>query len=160
MSEQSSPRTDIGVSLFLIVVCSLVLWEARKIPPGVYEPLGSGPIPRTVAGLIILLCLVVMVQALRRMARGEGVATGEPEFPLRYLDAAGVVVVTLIYILGLALELTSFAILTTVFLTFTIGFLTRFRRRALAVALVLGLVMGFGCEYLFTQVFVVDLPTS
>ncbi len=87
-------------------------------------------------------------------------ATSETEFPLRYFDAIGIVVVTLIYILGLALELTSFAILTTVFLTFTIGFLTRFRRRALAVALVLGLVMGFGCEYLFTQVFVVDLPTS
>jgi uncharacterized membrane protein len=159
MSEQSSPKTDIGVSLFLIVVCSLVLWEARKIPPGVYEPLGSGPVPRTVAGLIILLCLVVMVQALRRMARSEA-AAGEAEFPLRYLDAAGVVAVTLIYILGLALELTSFAILTTVFLTLTIGFLTRFRRRELMVALVLGLVMGFGCEYLFTQVFVVDLPTS
>jgi uncharacterized membrane protein len=113
----------------------------------------------TVAGLIILLCLVVMVQALRRMARSEA-AAGEAEFPLRYLDAAGVVAVTLIYILGLALELTSFAILTTVFLTLTIGFLTRFRRRELMVALVLGLVMGFGCEYLFTQVFVVDLPTS
>ena len=64
MSEQSSPKTDIGVSLFLIVVCSLVLWEARKIPPGVYEPLGSGPVPRAVAGLIILLCRVAMVQAL------------------------------------------------------------------------------------------------
>ena len=159
MSEQSSPKTDIGVSLFLIVVCSLVLWEARKIPPGTYDPLGSAPIPRAVAGLIILLCLVVMVQALRRLARGE-TATSETEFPLRYLDAIGIVVVTLIYILGLALELTSFAILTTVFLTFTIGFLTRFRRRALVVALVIGLVMGFGCEYLFTQVFVVDLPTS
>jgi uncharacterized membrane protein len=159
MSEESSPKTDIGVSLFLIVVCSLVLWEARRIPPGVFDPLGSAPIPRAVAGLIIFLCLVVMVQALRRWMRGER-ATGETEFSLRYLDAVGVVVVTLIYILGLALELTSFAILTTVFLTFTIGFLNRFRRRALMVALVLGLVMGFGCEYLFTQVFVVDLPTS
>ena len=27
-------------------------------------------------------------------------------------------------------------------------------------ALLLGLAMGFGCEYLFTQVFVVDLPTG
>ena len=31
MSEPSSPKIDIGVSLFLIVVCSLVLWETRKI---------------------------------------------------------------------------------------------------------------------------------
>jgi hypothetical protein len=42
----------------------------------------------------------------------------------------------------------------------TIAFLARFERRLLPVAAVVALIMGFGCEYVFTRVFVVDLPAG
>jgi hypothetical protein len=158
MPDGSSPRTDLGLALFLIVVCGAVLWEARSIPPGVFEPLGSAPIPQATAGLIVLMALVVMgraLVALRRQARAR--PAGE-DLALRPLDAAAVIAFTVLYVLAMALRLLDFAILTALFLVLTIGALTRFERRLLPLIVVIALVTGFGCQYVFTRIFVVDLP--
>ncbi len=40
----------------------------------------------------------------------------------------------------------------------TIGALVRFERRLLPLIVVIALVTGFGCQYVFTRIFVVDLP--
>ena len=58
----------------------------------------------------------------------------------------------------MALRVVDFAILTALFLLVTIGTLTRFERRLLPLIVVLALVVGFGCQYVFTRIFVVDLP--
>ena len=55
-------------------------------------------------------------------------------------------------------DITTFAIVTTVFLTATIFVLCRFDVRKLPVILLVAAITGFGCQYLFTRVFVVDLP--
>lgn len=160
MPDGSSPRIDIGVSLFLIVVCAAVLWEARGLPPGSFEPLGSGPIPRATAWLIILLCLVVMARALLVLMRGAASASADPGTTPRPLDAALTLALIAVYVALMAWRVTGFAILTALFLFVTIGFLTRFERRLLPAAAAIGLIMGFGCEYVFTRVFVVDLPAG
>ena len=158
MPDGSSPRTDIGLALFLIVVCGAVLWEARSIPPGVFEPLGSAPIPQATAGLIILLALVVMGRSLRAMVRPALARPADEDLALRPLDAAAVIAFTVLYILAMALRLFDFAILTALFLVLTIGALVRFERRLLPLIVVIALVTGFGCQYVFTRIFVVDLP--
>ena len=159
MAERSSPRTDLALGLCLIVVCGAVLWEARTIPAGVFEPLGSAPIPQATAGLIILLALVVMARALRdlRLPPHQALAAAEA-LALRPLDAAAIIALSTLYVLGMALRLIDFAILTALFLMITIGVLTRFERRLLPVIVVLALATGFGCQYVFTRIFVVDLP--
>ena len=43
-------------------------------------------------------------------------------------------------------------------MTATIFVLARFNVAKLPVILVLAAITGFGCQYLFTRVFVVDLP--
>jgi hypothetical protein len=58
----------------------------------------------------------------------------------------------------LALKLVSFAICTALFLFISIGMLTRFYYKRLPVVVFIALVIGFGSQYIFTQVFVVDLP--
>jgi hypothetical protein len=58
----------------------------------------------------------------------------------------------------MALRVVDFAILTALFLLVKIGVLTRFERRLLPLIVVLALVVGFGCQYVFTRIFVVDLP--
>ena len=156
MPDGPCPRTDLALGLFLIVVCGAVLWEARTIPPGVFEPLGSAPIPQTTAGLIILLALVVMARALRALRTGA--APPAADLALRPLDAAAVIALSALYVLAMAFRLVDFAILTTVFLILTIGILTRFERRLLPIVVVLALITGFGCQYVFTRIFVVDLP--
>ena len=158
MSDDPRPRTDLGLALFLIVVCGAVLWEARSIPPGVFEPLGSAPVPQATAGVIILLALVGMGRALRAMLGAAPVRPAGEDLVLRPLDAAAVMGLTALYVLAMALRLFDFAILTALFLTVTIGALVRFERRLLPLIVVLALVTGFGCQYVFTRIFVVDLP--
>ena len=159
--SRGKASAEIFLALLLIAVCAVVLWESRKIPPGTFEPLGSAPVPQATAGLIILLCLLVIVRAWRRTTDNDH-ALGDDAEPLepRTLDAALFVALTLVYVLLLQLRLAGvgFAPLTTLYLVLTIGLLTRFRWRRLPLTLLVAAAMGYGCQYLFTQVFVVDLP--
>ena len=52
-----------------------------------------------------------------------------------------------------------FAWMTTFFLVITIWGLERFEKNKFFPALITAIVIGFASEYLFTEVFIVDLPT-
>ena len=152
MNERIDPRVEIGVALMLILIASLALFGTQDIPPGRFEPLGSAPVPQAVAGLVLLLAIWIIVRAC---IDRRPIATPSAD---RYLDAAVVVAFTLLFVAAMHYRLTTFAILTTVYLVATIGFLIRFDRRRLIWVFGLAAVVGFGFQYLFTRVFVVDLP--
>ncbi len=152
MNERVDPRVEIGVALMLILIASLALFGAKDIPPGRFEPLGSGPVPRAVAGLILVLSLWIIVRSLiDRRPIAAALAS-------RYLDAGVVAVFTMVFVIAMQQRLATFAILTLLYLTATIGFLIRFERRQLPWVLAVAAVTGFGFQYVFTRVFVVDLP--
>jgi hypothetical protein len=159
MPDGSNPRTDIGVSLLVIVICAAVLWQAAKLPPGSFEPLGSAPVPQATAGVIVLLCLWVIARAGLALQRGE-VRDGADGTAPRLLDATAVFFLTVVYVLTMAFRLGEFAIVTSIFLFVTIGLLIRFEPRRLPIAAVVAVIMGYGCRYVFTQIFVVDLPAG
>ena len=156
MRETADPRTDIGVALLLIVICSAVLWETRTIPPGVFEPLGSAPIPQAIALLIILLCIIVLVRAVLRLQQPP-LADSDAHRPHR-LDAAVVAGLTVLYVTAMQFRITTFAVITTLFLLLTIGWLIRFQPRRLPWVMLTAVITGFGCQYVFTRIFIVDLP--
>jgi len=139
-----------------VLVCASALWETRDIPPGTFEPLGSAPVPQAVASLIIVLTLVVMVRAWRRLRRGEG--PGIDAVDPRWVDAALICALTVIYVLALHLRAGRFDVLTSVYLFVAIGLLLRFRRASLVYVAVVSVLTGFGCQLVFTRIFVVDLP--
>lgn len=147
-------RWEIGVAAAFIAGCLAALWETRDIPPGTFEPLGSAPVPQAVALLIIALCLTVIVTALRRPAEADDAPAYEP----RPLDAAVVAVFTIVYVAVMQARMLDFAPLTAVFLFANIAFLTRLRLRALPTAALVAVITGWGLQYVFTRVFVVDLP--
>ena len=152
MNERIDPRVEIGVALMLILISSLALFGTRDIPPGRFEPMGSAPVPQAVAGMVLLLAIWIIVRAC--IDRRPVVAPAAD----RYLDAAVVVAFTLLFVAAMHYRLTTFAILTTLYLVATIGFLIRFDRRRLIWVVGIAAIVGFGFQYLFTRVFVVDLP--
>ena len=155
MSNSVNRRFDIGVALMMIVIAAVAIWQAADLPPGSFEPLGSARVPQMTAGLIILLSLWVILRAMQRTASADEV---EPAGATRWRDAAIVAVLTVVYVAALHFRVTTFAIVTMVFLTATIFALTRFDAAKLPIILLVAAVTGFGCQYLFTRVFVVDLP--
>ena len=154
MDEGLDRRVDIGVALLLIVFCGVILFESRTLPPGSFEPLGSAPVPQATALLIILFALIVIVRALLRSPVGEE----SSEVPPAYFDASIIVVLTIAYVIVLQARILEFSWLTLIFLFLTIGFLTRFHKKTLPIVVVVALIVGFGAQYIFTRVFVVDLP--
>ncbi len=158
MERKPTPRADIGLAVFLIVVCAAALWETREIPPGSFEPLGSAPVPQAVATAIIVLCLVVIVNATLGLRRRERVAVDDGDLVLRPSDAALVFVLTIAYGLALEFRVGTFALTTAIYLFLAIGMLVRFERKRLPWVALVGVAMGYGCQFAFTRVFVVDLP--
>jgi len=155
------PVTEIGVSALIAVICTVFYIQALKLPPGTFEPLGSGPVPKYTAAVIILCCFIVMARAALALVRGPGLlVTLRREFGGG--PATGAVVMlgfSITYIGLLHLQVASFGVITFGFLTLLIWAMESFRSRVLLPALVTAAIASFGAEYLFTNVFVVDLPT-
>ena len=148
-----SARAEVIVSLIIIAICAAVLYESLGLPPGSFEPLGPAPVPQATAGLIILLSVLVIITALRRGPDEMDAMSEQP------VSALFLFVLTLAYVALLHSKRVDFGVLTTAFLILAIWGLERFSGRALLPAAITGAVIGFGCKFLFTQVFVVDLPS-
>ena len=157
MDLNSSPRWEVGIAAFFVIACGLILWETRAIPPGTFEPLGSAPVPQATALLIMLLSLTVGIRAFLRL-RAAAPASTPAEAGNRPLDAVIVAVLTVIYVALLDARVMDFAPLTAAFLFIVIAILIRFSPRGLAIAAVIAAIVGWGAQYIFTRIFVVDLP--
>lgn len=48
-------RFEVWVSLLVILICVIFLWESWDLPPGSFEPLGSGPVPQATAFVVIFV---------------------------------------------------------------------------------------------------------
>lgn len=165
------PVAEIGVCTLIIGVCIIVLWQAASLPPGSFEPLGSAPVPQATAGIVIFCCLLVMAGAVRRIRQQSGEETETPpvnaairhhvkdEFVGRSPYGALVMLgATIAYTVLLQSRLIPFGVLTFVFLLLVIWALNNFRRRSLLPSTLTAIVFGFGTQFIFTRVFVIDLP--
>ncbi len=107
-------------------------------------------------------CLAVGVVALsfrdRRRADLTGPAAAEIAPRKHYGLAAACVAMTIAYIAALSLGWVDFRLATIVFVAAVGATLTGWRWRAAPGLLLMAQVLGFGLHYLFTQVFVIDLP--
>ena len=150
-------RFEVWVSLLVILICLVFLWESWDLPPGSFEPLGSGPIPQATAFIVIFCAGLVIFSALRKPVR----LSEDEETKERPSISAGLIIslATVIYILMLHFRLMPFAWMTTLFLMITIWSLEKFEKKKILPALITAIIIGFASEYLFTEVFIVDLPT-
>ncbi len=153
---QTRQKYEIAVSGLMILMCFVFLWESWDLPPGTFEPLGSGPVPQATAAIIILCCLIT-INTARLEAKKSSVAEGTGE-PLSIGFAVLMALATLVFVIILHLRIMAFAWMAALFLTVTIWGLENFKKKKFLPAVITGLIVGFAVEYLFTQVFVVDLP--
>jgi hypothetical protein len=166
MPQETSSKVELGFSIFLIGLSITIFWETLSLPPGTFDPVGSAGFPRLISVVIGVLSLAILIRAVRRISIGSKKATSSetqqaavyPTFRRRPDLALGFYALSLVFASVLALKLVSFAICAALFLFISIGMLTRFYYKRLPVVILIALVIGFGSQYIFTQVFVVDLP--
>lgn len=117
--------------------------------------------PAIILAGIVCMATAVGLQSARRRLRAADIpaAGGEGERVTgRYGLAAGALVLVGLYVLLPAMELLDFRAATILFVTATGLLMMRFRLRWLPELLLLAQVLGFGLHWVFTHLFVVDLP--
>lgn len=150
-------RFEVWVSLLVILICLIFLWESWDLPPGSFEPLGSGPVPQATAFVVIFCAGLVILNAFKKSVQISENEETQEKPSIR----AGLIIssATVVYSFVLHLRLMPFAWMTTLFLIITIWGLEKFDRKKFLPALITAIIIGFASEYLFTEVFIVDLPT-
>lgn len=158
MLDRRPAAVDIAVSLALIAIAAAFLYDARDLPPGMFEPVGPGPIPSAVAWCVVALAVYVIVQAAVRLATGMLPEREPPAFETRGVDAAIVSALLVAYVAAMGLGFVRFAIATSAFILAAVWILAGRQVRVLPAAAGIAVVMGFGLDYVFTRILVTDLP--
>ena len=152
--------TEIGVAALVILICAVFWIQANSLPPGTFEPLGSGPVPMYMAGIVILCCLIVIGRAVVSIMQAPSFYHAfRSEFPgAPRLGGVLMLGSSVVYVALLHLQVASFGLISFVFLAALIWAMESYRPRKAPLALIVAAIFAFGAEYLFTNVFVVDLP--
>jgi putative tricarboxylic transport membrane protein len=145
---------DLVAGTVALIVAGLFIVEARGLPPPFFEPIGSAAVPRGTAWIAVVLAIAMMGRAL--LSREPAAAAFHSPRELRRTLAFSVLI--LVYVAALGLTRIGYAVTTTVFLTLAIPLLAGFSRQWLLRSFALGIVLGFGLQFLFTRVLVTDLP--
>lgn len=158
---QLQQKFEVAISGLIALLCAIFIWESWDLPPGTFEPLGSGPVPQVTASIIILCCGLVIHAAFKKAKEPATENDDDEDEKGAFSIKAGILMAgaTFLFVGVLHLRLMPFSWMTAIFLVVTIWGLERFDKKKLLPAIAAGLIVGFAVEYLFTQVFVVDLPT-
>jgi putative tricarboxylic transport membrane protein len=150
---------EAAVGLAFIAVSAVVYRDSLKLPPGNYDPLGGGTLPRIVCVTIIVLSLAVIAQAfvpvLRRAARQP--ATEALDYRQRPDLALLIFGLLILYTLAIQFGV-PFAISTAIFLFLAMMVTGEFRRNLLLPAIVISVATAAALAYTFISVLKVDLP--
>ena len=153
------PITEIVVSALIAVACAVVLVRALALPPGRFEPLGSGPVPTWTAIVVIGCCLLVILRAIGTVRkRGDDEPVTSELAGLNPLGGILMLGLTVVYVAALHVKLAGFGIITFVYLVLLILGLEGFKRQRILPAVIVSALAAFGAQYVFTEIFVVDLP--
>lgn len=162
-------KFEIGISLFLLITSLVAVWQSALLPAGSFDALGSAGFPIVIASLIGVLSMIILARAcfMRREVENKaddqfaihsGLEETLPTYGERNDLALAFFSLTFFYVLALALELSTFGILTTLYLVIALSFLNKITTKSLVLNILISSFLGFGCESLFTMVFNIDLP--
>jgi putative tricarboxylic transport membrane protein len=151
-----TPRADVALAIAVAAFAGLLWWEALKIPPPFFDPLGSAAVPKAIAVALAALAIIILVRAL--LALPWPARQPPRDYRPRPDIAAGIVVLVFAYVGVMQLRLLGFELATILFLIAAAALLGRMNRMTLALGVVCALVIGIGATWLFTGFFYIDLP--
>lgn len=164
--QRRERRADLGLALVMIVVSAAVWWQASKLAPAPFDPLGPKSFPMWIAGALGLLSVVSVIVILCGRALGRSdtsliLGIGE-EAPTDYTLRPGLALIatglTVVYVAVLTLTGLGFLWATIAYIA-ALGWAMSDRTpRHTIIALAIAVIAGFGITYLFTKIFVLDLP--
>ena len=121
------------------------------------RPVAVPDFPGLILGSVAFLTLLVLWRSRREHVPLP--AASPPDGVRRRVDVAAACFALIVaYVAVMTAEWASFRPATFVYVLLTGSTLTRKRRNALPILVVLAAAMSFGVHYLFTRVFVIDLP--
>lgn len=143
----------------LIALCGLVYWGTMDLPPPTYEPIGPAALPRLLAIVVAVLSLPLVIKpaSYPQSVSRETEQGGEVIRPTPWM-AVALMALSVVFAMVMQSRMVPFSILATAYLVVVMGVMTRFRRSAWLVTLIVSPVIGFGLEYIFTHIFIIDLP--
>lgn len=155
----ATPIADLILAIGSIALGATILWLSADLPDAPYEPAGPALIPQIAAIVFLGLAVALLVKSLRALVRGGMIPPRwDGQARLRGARALAGMALTVAYIAAMSSGLAGFVGASLVFLLAFGMLLLGTRPRALLFVLVMAAALAFGNDYLFTRVFVVDLP--
>lgn len=154
--QSRAPRADMALAIVVGAFAALLLWEADKIPPPFFDPLGSAAVPNGVALVLAVLSAIVLVRALLALPwppRPDSVG-----YRVRPDIALGIALAAVLYVAAMDFEVLGFRTATILFVAVASALLGRFHLKMSLIGVLVAIVVGVGGMYLFTQVFFIALP--
>lgn len=145
--------------LLVVAAGTALLADSARLPPPRFDILGSAAVPRALCLLVIAMALPLMVRAVLALRQGTfDEAPDETLPPRRPALAVAALALACLYVASLQNGWLGYGLATTAFLIVLAGLLSGGRPKPLAIGTVVAVVLGFGGDYLFTSVFLIDLP--
>jgi putative tricarboxylic transport membrane protein len=152
--------------LVLCIIClSTAVWiAADRLPPPIFDPLGSAAVPKLVAVLVAALAAAMLVERYIGAAdRGAVSDPGNPTdtaAPLRPSIAVGAFVAMAGCPAAMESGIFGFRETTFVFILALGGLLSRFSRGTMVILVPIAAVLAVALSWLFSGLLYVDLPAT
>jgi hypothetical protein len=159
-------RADLWLAIAMMAISTVVWWEASKLAPAPFDPLGPKSFPMWIAGALGLLSLAAVIVILcgKSLGRSEtsmilGIGEEAPsDYTLRPGLAVAASLLTIAYVAVVTLTDLGF-LWATIGYIFALGWAMSDRtKRHTVIAATTAVVAGVAIHLLFTKIFILDLP--
>ena len=158
MKNNVNPKTEIALSISLIIFSIIVYYFSLELPEPEYEPLGSAALPQGLAVIMSLLSLIVIVRAIPKIKTYKPTTNTDDNVTSRPKLAILVFIITLIFIGILDFGILGFLPAGIIYLS-TIGYLMTHRNlKSFPWIVAFAVILTVFSYYVFTKFFYIDLP--
>jgi hypothetical protein len=164
--RSSERRADAVLGLVMLAIAAITWWEARKLPPAPFDPLGPKTFPIWLSYVLAGLALVLLARLALGLRIGQsttslvlGVGGDAPaEYRLRPGLAVFAFAWTVAYTAVLTFAPVSFLYPTIAYMAGLGWAMSDRSLRQAAIAAAVAVIGGAAIHFMFTRIFVVALP--